>query len=162
MDPVALLTALVEASIGLLGFSGVVLTLGRTTGPDWSRSDRFRLICLLSMGAITLGSTLFPLVLVSAELDSRVVWRAASLAWLATIVPSFLWGNIRVFRARPLPIATHFIVIATNVVVGSAIALQILNLALWSDFWPHFSALAISLGLGVLMFIRLLWFKIFG
>jgi hypothetical protein len=102
------------------------------------------------------------LVLVSAELDSREVWRAASIAWLAAAVPFLVWGNARIARARPFPVTTQIFIIVTNVGVGSAIVLQLLNLALWNGFWPHFAALAISLSLGVSMFIRLLWFKLFG
>jgi hypothetical protein len=35
MEPVELLTAIIEASVALLGFSGLVVALGRRASGEW-------------------------------------------------------------------------------------------------------------------------------
>ena len=70
MDPVEFLTAIVEASVGLLGFTGVVVALGRDSGSS-SAVDKTRMMNLLGWSSITLGSTLLSLVLISAEVQPQ-------------------------------------------------------------------------------------------
>ena len=101
MDAVEFLTAIVEASVGLLGFTGVVVALGRNPGSSWSAPDRTRMMNLLGWGAITLGSALLSLALISAELQPELVWRVSSLAWLACAVAFMTWMSVRIFQGRP-------------------------------------------------------------
>ena len=161
MDAVEFLTAIVEASVGLLGFTGVVVALGRDSDSSWSAPERTRMINLLGWGAATLGSALFSLALMSAELEPQLVWRLSSLIWLAYAAPFATWQFARIFRGRPYGFSTLvFIVAAYSFIIATAV-LQLGNITQWSTFWPHFSALAVGLGIGASQFIRLLWFRVF-
>jgi hypothetical protein len=159
MDAVEFLTAIVEASVGLLGFTGVVVALGRSPGSSWSAPDRTRIINLLGWGAITLGSALLSLALISAELQPELVWHVSSLAWLACAVAFITWISVRVFQDRPYPFSVVVYIVITYTSIIIAAVLQLGNVAQWSAFWPHFSALAVGLGLGLSQFIRFLWFR---
>ena len=162
MDAVEFLTAIVEASVGLLGFTGVVVALGRNPGSSWSAPDRTRMMNLLGWGAITLGSALLSLALISAELQPELVWRVSSLPWLACAVAFMTWMSVRVFRGRPYPFSVVVYIVITYISMILAAVLQLGNVAQWSAFWPHFSALAVGLGLGLSQFIRFLWFRMFA
>ena len=161
IDPVEFLTAIVEASIGLLGFTGVVVALDRSSDSSWSSRERVRIVNLLGWGSITLGSTLLSLALLSAELQPQLLWRVASLIWLAFAVPFSTWQIVGIFRIRPLKPFTWVYVISTYTFLIGVAAFQLGNVVQWNVFWPHFSALTVGLGLGASQFVRLLWFKLF-
>ena len=156
MDPVEFLTAIVEASVGLLGFTGVVVALGRDSGSS-SAVDKTRMMNLLGWSSITLGSTLLSLVLISAEVQPQLVWRASSLTWLLWSVPFATWNSVRIFRGRPYDSSVVVYIAAVYIFILAAGMLQIGNVALWSAFWPHFFSLAVGLGLGLSQFIRFFW-----
>ena len=161
MDAVGFLTAIVEASVGLLGFTGVVVALGRNPGSSWSAPDRTRMMNLLGWGAITLASALLSLALISAELQPELVWRVSSLAWLACAVAFVAWMFVRIRRGRPYRPSAVVVVVTYSSIVVAAV-LQLGNVAQWNAFWPHFSALAVGLGIGLSQFIRFLWFRMFA
>ncbi len=161
MDPVDFITVVVEASVGLLGFTGVVVSFGRGSDAPVSARDRARLITLLAFAAIPLASALFSLALLSAELQPRVIWRASSLGWLVVFAPFTTWYIIWVFRTGRLDTFPWGYFLTTILIVIIAIALQLVNVAHWNAFWPYFSALAVTLGLATSQFVRLIWFKLF-
>ena len=161
MNPVEFLTAIVEASVGLLGFTGVVVAMGRDSGSS-SAVDRTRMMNLLGWSSMTLGSALISLTLVSAELQPQLVWRASSLTWLACGVPFATWQSVRILRGRPYDSSVVFYLVAVYGFMIAAGMLQLGNVALWSAFWPHFFALAVGLGLGLSQFIRFFWVRLFG
>ena len=161
MNPVEFLTAIVEASVGLLGFTGVVVALGRNTDSS-SAADQTRMMNLLGWSSITLGSALVSLSLISAELQPQLVWRLSSLIWLTCSVPFATWITARILRGRPYGSPVVVYIIAVYIFIIAAALLQLGNVAQWSAFWPHFSALAVGLGLGLSQFIRFFWFRLFG
>ena len=101
MDQVELLTAIIEASVALLGFSGLVVALGRRASGEWSPVEKLRLINLLGTGVILLGCTLLALTLLSAGLSHAVVWALSSVAWASTYLPC--WRQV-----APLPLLTKY------------------------------------------------------
>ena len=166
MDPVDFLTVIVEASVGLLGFTGVVVTFGRGSESAWSARERFRLANLLGWGAIALASALLSLALLSAELQPPMLWRISSLGWLVLATPFTIWVTRWRYPAwRDSMPRTGFpwVYFIASVLAFTIVALlQLVNAALWNSFWPHFSALAATFGLGAIQFVRLVWYKLFG
>ncbi len=162
MDPVDFLTVIVEASVGLLGFTGVVVSFRRGSESPWSARERARLVTLLGWGTIPLASALLSLALLSAELQPRMLWRISSLGWLVFFAPFTTWYMIWVLRTGRLKTFSWVYFLTNVLIVTVVVALQLVNVAHWNRFWPHFSALAVTLGLATGQFVRLIWFKLFG
>ena len=97
MDQVELLTALIEASVALLVFSGLVIDLGRRSSGEWPPVEKLRLINLLGVGVILLGCTLLALILLSAGLSHAAARALSSVAWVVLLLPFTVWA----FRGRP-------------------------------------------------------------
>jgi hypothetical protein len=142
MDQVELLTAIIEASVALLGFSGLVIALGRRSSGEWSPVEKLRLINLLGTGVMLLGCTLLALTLLSAGLSQDVVWALSSVGWVVIFPPYLVWALSRVSRMEK----DDTITVTYRVVVGAVVAvtatIQLANAASLQDFWPFFLALA--------------------
>jgi hypothetical protein len=161
MEPVELLTAIIEASVALLGFSGLVIALGRRASGEWSPVEKLRLRLLLGIGVILLACTLLALTLLSAELSHAVVWASSSVAWVVLGGPFTVWGfssASRIIEDDALSV-TYRVVVAAVMVATAAILVA--NAIFLQEFWPFFLGLAVLLIIGVTQFFRLLWFGLF-
>jgi hypothetical protein len=167
MDPIELLTAIIEASIALIGFSGLVVVLGRRASGEWAPRDKDRLIILLGIGFILLACTLVALVLLSAGISHARVWALSSVLWVVLALPLTVWVFSRVFRVWPeqSPLRestlTWTYVRVSIAVVMATVAVQVANAAYLAAFWPFLLGLAVLLVLGATQFFRLLWFGLF-
>ncbi len=87
-DPVETLRILVEASVAMAGFSGVVVVFGRRAEREWSQIERARLANLLTTSFSVLFLSLTALVLLHAGTDPKITWRIGSATWsiIATYV----------------------------------------------------------------------------
>ena len=77
MEPSDALFNVVEASIALAGFAGIVTALGQRSSGRWRSNDRARIVDLLVATLIPFGLSLFSLILIYAGID--FVWRAYPL-----------------------------------------------------------------------------------
>ena len=161
MEPVELLTAIIEASVALIGFSGLVVALGRRASGEWSPVEKIRLINLLAGGVILLACTLLALTLLSSGLSHAVVWTLASVAFTVLVLPLLVWAISRSFRVVEDPTVGWTYTIVGGSVVAATAASQVANAIFLQEFWPFFLALAVLLILGVTQFVRLLWFGLF-
>jgi len=168
MDPTELLTAMVEASIALMGFSGLVVVLGRRSSGEWFPGDQTRLINLLGIGFVLLACTLGALILASAGLRDATVWALSSVVWLTVSLPYAVWLSRRVVWVPPEPPAPREPAKRWAPYFGGGLAayvatagLQVANAAFLAEFWPFLLGLAVLLIFGVTQFIRLLWFGLF-
>jgi len=162
VEPSDVLFNLVEASIALAGFAGIVTVLGRRSAGDWSPIDRARLANLLASTLTAFGSALVTLVLLSAHLEPRLVWQASSGLLLAVSGPATfaIARRAALFSREPGPSPN---VLYTSVVLlaqGAALALQAANVVHLQAFWPYFAGLVVDLGIGASQFVRLLWLGI--
>jgi hypothetical protein len=161
MDQVELLTAIIEASVALIGFSGLVVALGRRASGEWSPGDKTRLGTLLAIGFILLACALIALILLSAGLSGAVVWALSSVVWVVLVLPVSVWAFSRVV-GNPADPTTPLSVLAVNLgALAAAAAVQVANAAYLAEFWPFLLALAVLLLIGVTQFFRLLWFGLF-
>jgi hypothetical protein len=161
MDQVELLTAIIEASVALIGFSGLVVALGRRASGEWSPVEKLRLINLLGTGVILLGCTLLALTLLSAGLSHAVVWALSSVAWVVLVLPFLVWAFSRASRVAADDTVTRTYRVVVAAVVAVTAAIQVANAIFLQEFWCFFLALAAILILGVTQFFRLLWFGLF-
>jgi hypothetical protein len=161
MERVELLTAIIEASVALIGFSGLVIALGRRSSGEWSAAEKLRLSALLGAGVIVLGCTLLALTLLSSGLSHVMVWTLSSVAWAVLVVPFAVLTLSRVFQmAEDRTVGRTYLGVIIAVVVATA-AIQVANAIFLKEFWPFFLGLAATLVLGVTQFFRLLWFGLF-
>jgi hypothetical protein len=165
MEPVELLTAIIEASIALLGFSGLVIALGRRASGEWSLVEKLRLVNLLGTGVILLGCTLLALTLhsalLSAGLSHAVVWALSSVAWVVLVLPFLVWAFSRASRVAADDTVTRTYRVVVAAVVAVTAAIQVANAIFLQEFWCFFLALAAIPIVGVTQFFRLLWFGLF-
>jgi hypothetical protein len=77
-DPIAALSILIEFSVGLAGFSGIVIIFAATPA-GWNEADKYRisnlLCCSLCAGLIGF----IPIGLLHSTLDPQVVWGVSSI-----------------------------------------------------------------------------------
>lgn len=156
VNPYDTLHLIVEASLALAGFSGVVVVLGRRSAGEWSGHDRSNLLNLLSASFGALFMSLSALVLLHAEVAPEATWKIVGAAWLVVSSQQALL-NIR--RLHEMPVgerpsgAILFVVNSTLAVVA---VLQVWNLIGAARFWPLALALMWLFGLASLAFCRLL------
>jgi hypothetical protein len=161
MESVELLTAMIEASVALLGFSGLVIALGRRSSGEWSPVEKLRLRLLLGVGVILLGCTLLALILLSAGLSDAVAWTFSSVAWVALVLPFTVWAFSRAPRVAEGDTVMSMYRVVVGAVVAATAAIQAANAIVLQELWPFFLGLAVLLILGVTQFFRLLWFGLF-
>jgi hypothetical protein len=156
-DPVDTLKVLVEASVAIAGFSGVVVVFGRRAAGEWSLLDRGRLVVLLGTSFAVLFLSLGTLVLLHAGADETTTWRIGSTLWSIVAIQQIVSGARRFARIprddseRPT--------VATPVLLGVTGLLVALNLAnVWTlgEFWPFLTSLVWLFGVACFSFARLL------
>lgn len=79
MEPSDLFIVIAEVAVGLAGFSGVVVTLGRQRSGSWEEDERLRFTQLL---CLTLGCALFailPLTLMLSPLSINAILRICGI-----------------------------------------------------------------------------------
>ena len=99
MDPPDTFSTVAEIALGLAGFTGVLVVLGRKPG-RFSPSEAFRLIVLLVGSLSALFLALIPLALHDSGLSGLALWRASSLIMAGSILVSagFLVRPVRTFQ----------------------------------------------------------------
>jgi hypothetical protein len=162
LEPSDALFNVVEASLALAGFAGIVTALGQRGKGEWRPVDRDRVVNLLLTTLFPFASSLLALTLIYAGVVS--VWRVSS----AILAVFLLVGGM--FRGRPVlrvlketgaSISTFYIA-AIYVSIAVLFMLQLANLLRFNTFWPYFGGIALILCIGASQFARLLWFGIHG
>ena len=161
MDQVELLTAIIEASVALIGFSGLVIALGRRSSGEWSVIDKTRFTNLLTTGFISLACALIALILLSAGLSHAIVWSSSSVVWVVLVMPVVMWTVSRMVRNPEEATLSWSYTGVSLAVLGATAAVQVANAAYLAEFWPFFLGLAVVLLIGITLFFRLLWFGLF-
>jgi hypothetical protein len=162
VEPTDALFNVVEASLALAGFAGIVTALGQRSAGRWRPDDRERIVYLLLATLFPFVSSLLALTLMYA--DVAPVWRVSSAALALFLLVSVVFSGRRTLRARNEPgvsISPSFVA-AIYLSAAVIFVLQLANLLRFNAFWPYFAGLAVALCIGVSYFVRLLWFGIQG
>ena len=157
-DPVETLMILVEASVAMAGFSGVVVVFGRRAEREWSPIERHRLEYLLTASFTVLFLSLAALVLLHAGTDPQTTWRIGSATWsiIGTYVIVLITRRAaRVSRDDPeLPNAAWIVLLLG--LTGAFVLLSLANALTMREFWPFLAALVWLFGLACYVFTRLI------
>jgi hypothetical protein len=151
---------IVEASLALAGFAGIVTALDQRRGGQWRRDDRDRVVNLLLATLLPFAASLLALALMYANVAA--VWRVSSAALALLLLLAAVVGSVGVVRGWQDPeisIGTAYVT-AVGLVVVVSISLQFANLLRLDAFWPFFAGLALSLCFGASQFARLIWFGV--
>jgi len=156
-DPVETLRILVEASVAIAGFSGVVVVFGRRATEEWSELERSRIRNLLITSFTVLFLSLVALLLLHSGIDSETTWRVGSAAWSvsATYNLILVLRGHRSARGDPQRSSTTSValVIGTTIIV---VGLNLANALVLGRFWPFLTALIWLFAASCYTFARLL------
>lgn len=157
MSPGDLLQLIVEASLGLAGFAGVVNALAGRGARSLSRLHQMNLVNLLATAFGALFLSLAALAMMVAGIEERTIWRTLSTAGLIVTV----YFAIRSVQAIVAEIGTRAAATSGSVLAidGPLLilcALQIWNTAVLGAFWPFFLLLIALFAIGCFSFTRLL------
>jgi hypothetical protein len=144
-----------ELSIGLLGFTGVVSALGRSSLSTEVRT--FRISALLRFSSTSLLGAILPIVLASYSLKEGTVWFASSLVLVAAIFSIVFWGfvsNAKLLTSTKLLKVLAFLVAS---IILTVTAYLLYGLVLRPDNLGSIYLVALStmFGLGVYHFCML-------
>ena len=155
------LTSVAEFAIGLAGFSGIVVALGKRPG-RWAPADRIRLlnVLLLAFGAGFMAY--FPMVLAHAGLSGSLLWRSSSGGFLCAVIPMILFGLIRMQKLPDdvkglLHPFVYWLAVISGLVTILAQLLNMVGLGFQPQFAPYFLGLVILLLNGAIQFARMLF-----
>lgn len=156
------LSTIAEIALGLAGFSGVVVVLGRQPG-IFTRVEAGRLVLLLmiSIGAMFLA--LLPLSLAPLELADSLLWRISAATFTIFCLGYWLVGRsrVRIVRDHAPEIYSFGVSVFNYATVGTAMVLQLVVLARPEDLGPGLYVLGLlSLLLtATVQFVRMLFIR---
>jgi hypothetical protein len=163
LDAYDTLLTLAEVSIGLAGFAGIVVVLGRGPGA-LPAADSLRLAALVGASLGTLFLSLAPIALNALGLSEPEVWRWSSAVMVILAVPAHLFGVLRIrriasemFEVTPVPmLVTGAFLLSANLVAQACNAVG----APWRpSFGVYLSGLILYLGFAAFQFARLLFVR---
>lgn len=158
MQPGEALGVAAQVAATLAGFAGIVVVFRPESARQWSALDRFRLRLLLSNSALPLGYSLFGILLLTIEPAPVGIWRWCSGFALLSQLP-FVVVTGRSLREVPAAdfLGVNKLIYYPIAVLGViAMVLQVINFAVWKQFWPFFTAVFVHLIAAIVQFLRLL------
>jgi hypothetical protein len=161
MDPPDTLSTVAEIALGLAGFTGLLVVLGRQPG-GFSPSEAFRLLILLVASLSALFLALIPLALHDSGLSGFVLWRVSSLIMAGSILASagFLVRRVRSFQRGDSEAYSPVILVLISTGAGLVFVAQILNASgvLGSPSPGAYSfGLLFFIAAGAVQFVRILF-----
>ena len=160
MEPTEVLYLIVEASLALAGFAGVVNALTRRAGSAIGVMPRLRLVNLLATSFAALFLSLLALGLHAMDVEPATVWRIVSAAGLPPMV-YFPIHSIREIRRTFGPEAARRSapLWVVNVPVFFVCVLQVWNVAVGGLFWPFFAFVVTLFAVGSWSFVFLVLYE---
>jgi hypothetical protein len=158
-DPVETLTVLVEASVAIAGFSGVVIVFGHRATGEWSRIERGRFQNLLLTSFSVLFLSLLMLVLLHAGTAPGTSWRIGSGIWSIIAIQRIV-VTIRDFGRIPREDPQRPGIMVPITMLGVSILVVLLSLGnvfALMEFWPFLAAQVWLFGMACYSFARLLF-----
>src|SRR5262249_25546308 len=158
MQPSEALDVVAQVAVTLAGFAGIVVVFRPEALHQWSVLDKFRLRLLLANSALPLVFTLFAVLLLSLDPPPAAIWRWCSGFSLVIDVAFLISGRSlsRSVRFDNSNTTTKLIFRAVSLVALSALALQVVNVILWNQFWPFFVGLFVHLVAAIVQFVRMI------
>jgi len=153
------LEIIIEFSVGLSGFSGVVVLFG---SEKWQEFDRFRIMNLL-MSSMSAALFAFVCLLLSTFLEDETTIRISSLIFLIHLILMLIYLG---YQGRKPSISEHPLMykpLALFFQIGFALAMLALLINVTAIYGVHFGfyfgSLIWLLVVAGIQFIRIMWSK---
>lgn len=157
MQPADFLSLVVEVSITIAGFSGIVIVLGRRARGEWSPRDQIQLRALLLSSMMPLAISGLGLFLLTTELTVGSVWRICSVFAICLFGFHATTGIRRARQSLKNEIDPATIYVLYSVSISVILLLGLANTFAIVAFWPIALLLVWMIGLSLFNFIQLLW-----
>jgi hypothetical protein len=157
MQPSELLSTLVEFSVAVAGFAGVVAAMSPQRLSEWTELQRVFFSALLGSTAISAGVSILAMVMLSAPVSASAAWSATSSVHLVLLLAVLV---IRSLEARADDSAVSPTSILIFVAVCGLVLLQGINAVLVHAGWLCVAGLSAYAFLSLLYFVvlvRQLW-----
>ena len=163
MNPSDTLSTVAELALGLTGFTGVLVVLGRQPG-RFSPAESFRLAVLLVGSLSALFMSLIPLVLHDFGLAGVHLWRVSSGLMATSLLCSsaFLARPIARFRASESEAYSVWVLASLTCGAVLVFAVQLINVTglIWpTGQGPYSFGLFFLLAGAVVQFVRILFVR---
>jgi hypothetical protein len=158
-EPVDILSLFAELTIGVAGFSGIVVVLGRRQSGQLSPLDQNRLGNLLKHALAALFWSLFTITLLQTALSAEVLWRGVSAGWAlaGAIWLARDWSRLRALSETEWVRISRLQLVALDGAAVLVVLLQVSNSAYFHAFWPFVVALSFNVLLAFRNFAALLY-----
>jgi hypothetical protein len=158
-EPAETFSLVAELAVAFVGFSGIVVALGRRQSGNLSPLERRRLGNLFAQAFAALITSLVVLTLLHAEVPEKAVWRFASAAWAfaAAIMLAQDWRRLRALGERERAQVDRRLLVAIYAGVVFTVLLQALNSVHLHALWPLLVAVSLNLLIAFQVFVLLLF-----
>jgi hypothetical protein len=157
MQPSEALGVAAQVAVTLAGFAGIVVVFRPQSVHEWSALDRVRLTLLLINSVSPLVFSLFGMMLLSVDPVPTSIWRWCSgFAFVSAVLVLVSTNPKRRLSTGELRTINKFIFYSGGMMVMAAAALQVINFAVWNQFWPFFASIFVYLVAAVIQFLRML------
>ena len=157
MQPSELLSTLVEFSVAVAGFTGVVAALSPRRLSEWTEIQRTFFSALLGSTAISAGVSILAMVMLSAPVSASAAWSATSSVHLLLLLAVLV---IRSREIRPAGSGANPASILILLAVCALVLVQGINAVLVHAGWLCVAGLSAYAFLSLLYFVvlvRQLW-----
>ena len=163
MNPSETLSTVAELALGLAGFTGVLVVLGRQPG-RFSPAESFRLAVLLVGSLSALFLSLVPLILHDFGLAGVHLWRVSSGLMATSLLCSgaYLAKPLARFRGSESEAYSAWVLASLTGGAAFVLILQVVNLTgfLWpTGQGPYSFGLLFLLAGAVVQFVRILFVR---
>ncbi|MBT5030828.1 MAG: hypothetical protein HOM55_00875 [Proteobacteria bacterium] len=127
-DPITALSIIIEFSVGLAGFSGIVIIFASSPA-GWNAADKYRisnlLCCSFSAGLVAF----VPIGLLHSNLDPQQVWRVSSavLGCASTLTLVIILGRKRHLSAEEASVLNPYLVVLFTGGIIASTLIQFIN-----------------------------------
>jgi hypothetical protein len=162
VDPTEALLAIAQIALGLAGFGGIFVAVGRERRAALRPADSYRLTLLLSTALSTLVLSLVPVALRALELSEASVWRSSSAAMSALLL-GLGFATVRMrrphreeIRAGEAPLVALVIWVLASVTLAAQLA-SAAGVGAMRGFGVFFFGLVFLVAFGSYLFARMLF-----
>jgi len=157
MQPSEALGITAQVAVTLAGFAGIVVVFRPESVHSWSALDKFRLQLLLTNSALPLAYSLLGILLLALGPAPAAIWRWCSGIGFAVqiFVIAYSGNPTRRISRADLESTNKLIFYGIAVLGAVALALQVINFAVWNRFWPFFALIFMHLIAALAQFIRM-------
>ena len=152
------LRIVIQISISLAGFSGIVASFQYREGANVTRGDTLGLVMLVNMSLVTMFFSVLPIILLNFKIDESTVWGVCSLLIALNYATFLYYIRSRMKRVRvrkTITKLTHLFWYVSCLLIIIANIFNSLNILLHREYPPYFISLLWPLAAAWYLFARL-------